>query len=178
MRHWWNTFIAKERSEKRERFNKLLDGLAWKRGVDATGRPQTYPAVAMMAALRQLAIGISPMSLTKKFGLSRQSMDHFLEKFCRDMVQKYSKKYLCPDLKKVVRRNKKVHGVPGLLGSLDCTHIYWGQCPNAHKGNFIDRHKRISVILEAVVDGKLKFVHFFFGYPGGSNDLNVLQGSP
>ena len=131
-----------------------------------------------MSALRQLAVGISSLSMVKEFGIARPTMDKYLEKFCKDMVARYAKEYLSPDLKKVVQENKKIHKVPGLLGSLDCTHIYWGQCPTGHTGNYIDRHKRISVILEAVADAQLRFVHFFFGYPGGSNDLNVLQGSP
>ena len=78
----------------------------------------------------------------------------------------------------MLKDSKTEHGINGLLGSLDCTYIYWGQCSAGHKGNLIDRHKRISVILEAVVDAKLRFVHFFFGFPGGANDLNVLHESP
>ena len=178
LRHYDETEFRRAYRVTRKRFNSILDDLGWQRKRDGTGRLQTVPSVALMSALRQLAVGISSLSMVKEFGIARPTMDKYLEKFCKDMVARYAKEYLSPDLKKVVQENKKIHKVPGLLGSLDCTHIYWGQCPTGHKGNYIDRHKRISVILEAVADAQLRFVHFFFGYPGGSNDLNVLQGSP
>ena len=58
----------------------------------------------MMSALRQLAVGISPLSMVKEFGIARPTMDKYLEQFCKDMVKRYSKQYLQPDLLQVVRK--------------------------------------------------------------------------
>ena len=74
-----------------------MDDIVWTRKPHGSGRIQTYPAVALMSALRPLAVGISPLSMVKEFGISRQSMDVYFERFCRAMFAKYAEKYLKPD---------------------------------------------------------------------------------
>ena len=161
------------------RFNKLLKKFKWQRKADGSGRLQTYPSIMILSALRQLASGNSSlMFAAKDYGISRQSMDLYLMRFCDRLIKLYSKEYLEFKWEEVVKTNEEVHGVPGMLGSLDCTHIKWNMCPAGYKGSYSGRKKRPTVILEAVVDAKLRFVHHFVGYPGACNDLNVLRGSP
>ena len=69
-------------------------------------------------------------------------------------------------------------GFPGMLGSLDCMHWEWRNCPTAWKGMFTGRGKFASIILEAVASYDLWIWHAFFGMPGAHNDINVLHRSP
>ncbi|GJV95125.1 ALP1-like protein isoform X1 [Tanacetum coccineum] len=66
-----------------------------------------------------------------------------------------------------------------MLGSIDCMHWEWRNCPKALHGQFKRRdHKYPTLMLEAVADQRLWIWHAFFGVPGANNDLNVLYGSP
>ncbi|GKA49423.1 putative nuclease HARBI1 isoform X2, partial [Tanacetum coccineum] len=68
---------------------------------------------------------------------------------------------------------------PGMLGSIDCMHWDWKNCPKALHGQFKrSTHKYPTLMLEAVADQKLWIWHAYFGVPGANNDLNVLYGSP
>ncbi|GJT28612.1 zinc finger, CCHC-type containing protein [Tanacetum coccineum] len=73
---------------------------------------------------------------------------------------------------------RRKHGLPGMIGSIDCMHWEWVKCPKSLHGQFKRRDKKYSTImLEAVTDQNLWFWHAYFGVPGANNDLNVLYGS-
>ena len=65
-----------------------------------------------------------------------------------------------------------------MLGSLDCMHWAWKNCPMAHHGQYTGKEKEPTLILEAVALYDLWIWHSFFGLPGALNDLNVLDQSP
>ena len=68
---------------------------------------------------------------------------------------------------------------PGMLGSIDCMHWEWNNCPTAWKAAFAKRvYKVPTIILEAIVSYDLWIWHAFFGMPGSINDINVLDRSP
>jgi hypothetical protein len=66
-----------------------------------------------------------------------------------------------------------------MIGSLDCTHTSWKNCPKAWQGSYKGKGKNPpSIILEATCDYHLWFWHAAYGLPGSLNDNNVLQASP
>lgn len=65
-----------------------------------------------------------------------------------------------------------------MFASLDCMHYRWKNCPATWHGQFMDKDRDRSIILEAVADQRLWFWHAYFGLPGSNNDLNVLDRSP
>nr|GEX39858.1 hypothetical protein [Tanacetum cinerariifolium] len=74
--------------------------------------------------------------------------------------------------------HEQKHGLPGMLGSIDCMHWEWRNCPKSLHGWFKRKdHKHQTLMLEAVADQKLWIWHAYFGVPGANNDLNVLYGS-
>jgi hypothetical protein len=40
------------------------------------------------------------------------------------------------DARRVKSYHHDVHGVAGMIGSLDCSHFVWGNCPVAHHGQY------------------------------------------
>ena len=63
---------------------------------------------------------------------------------------------------------KKVHGLPGMLGSIDCMHWEWINCSNALHGQFKSHdHKYSTLMLEAVVSYDLWIWYAYFGVPDG-----------
>ena len=73
----------------------------------------------------------------------------------------------------IVSMHKRVHKIPGMMGSLDATKVYWKRCPTAWEGRFQGREKYASIRLEAVIDNNLWFWHTAFGFPGTLNDINI-----
>ncbi len=58
------------------------------------------------------------------------------------------------DLRNIVALHKRVHGVDGMIGSLDCMQTKWKNCPVASwQQSFKGRSKGMSTItLEAAAD--------------------------
>ncbi|XP_051202538.2 uncharacterized protein [Lolium perenne] len=70
-------------------------------------------------------------------------------------------------------------GFPGMLGSIDCMHWQWRNCPVAHAGQFTRGDiKHPTIILETVASYDRWIWHAFFGVAGSNNDINVLNQSP
>ncbi|XP_042027139.1 uncharacterized protein LOC121774306 [Salvia splendens] len=66
------------------------------------------------------------------------------------------------------------------MGSIDCMHWEWRNCPTAWKGQFTTgfKCKHPTMILEAVADYRLWIWHAYFGVAWSNKDINVLQSSP
>jgi Plant transposon protein len=64
-----------------------------------------------------------------------------------------------------------------MLGSLDCTHWEWKNCPVAWAGQYTGKEKKCTVALEAVATYDTWIWHTFFGTPGSCNDINILDHS-
>jgi Plant transposon protein len=82
------------------------------------------------------------------------------------------------DLKNICALHKEVHGVNGMIGSLDCSHTYWKNCPKAWQGSFQGKEGKPTVVLEAMCDYNMFFWHASYGYAGCLNDINILNLSP
>ena len=80
-------------------------------------------------------------------------------------------------MRKILYKNSQ-RGFPGCLGSLDCTHWSWKNCPVALAGQYKGKEKSPTIVLEAVASYNLRFWHAFFGTPGSLNNINVLDRSP
>ena len=82
------------------------------------------------------------------------------------------------DVQRLLQVNES-RGFPGMLGSIDCMHWRWKNCPTAWKGQFTRGDYGVPTItLEAVASHDLRIWHAFFGVPGPNNDINVLNQSP
>ncbi|GJY90806.1 ALP1-like protein isoform X1 [Tanacetum coccineum] len=110
---------------------------------------------------------------------SRECLDHFTK--CIHVL--YHNNFLrmptATDIQKTYQLHEEKHGLPGMLGSIDCMHWDWKNYPKALHGQFKrSTHKYPTLMLEVVADQKLWIWHAYFGVPGANNDLNVLYGSP
>ncbi|XBJ06881.1 hypothetical protein VPH35_012471 [Triticum aestivum] len=100
--------------------------------------------------------------------------------FAKVIVRVFGPEYLrAPnedDTKKLMAANE-MRGWPGMLGSIDCMHWNWKNCPKAWQGMYCGKSRDATIVLEAVASEDLWIWHCFFGMPGTLNDINVLQHS-
>ena len=148
--------------------------------TDALGRPGLSTLQKATAIFRMLAYGIPADATDEYVKIGESTTIECVKRFCRAVVEIFSEQYLrAPNANDVARLLEigKRRGFPGMLGSLDCMHWKWKNCPTAWAGQFAGRSGSPSIILEAVADYDLWIWHAYFGLPGTNNDINVLESS-
>ena len=136
----------------------------------------------LLLPLKCLAFGVSPKVFCSYFSINESTASMCCDKFDAEFRQLYFKEYLrrptAANLKAISNLHLAVHGVPGMLGSLDCCHTHWRMCPKEWHGSFKGRNKVPTIVLEASSDYHTWFWHTAFGYAGSLSNLNILQLSP
>ena len=72
--------------------------------------------------------------------------------FAKTLIQVFGPEYLRSpneDTKKLMAANE-ARGWPGMLGSVDCMHWRWKNCPVSWHGQFTGKHHDPTIILEAI----------------------------
>jgi hypothetical protein len=133
------------------------------------------------AALRMMAYGIPADLVDDNLAMGESQAIKCVKRFAVAMVEVFGPEYLrAPNAQDTARLLviNTARGFPGMLGSIDCMHWRWKNCPAAWHGQFKGHKKSSTIILEAVADQETWIWHAFFGMPGSCNDINVLQRSP
>uniref|UniRef100_A0A2N9F6S0 DDE Tnp4 domain-containing protein n=1 Tax=Fagus sylvatica TaxID=28930 RepID=A0A2N9F6S0_FAGSY len=107
----------------------------------------------MTAALRMLAYGVAADSTDEYVRIGESTAIESLRKFVKAVVNIFSEEYLrspnSNDIARLFAVNEK-RGFPGMLGSIDCMHWKWKNCPTAWKRQYTGHSCEPTLILEAV----------------------------
>ncbi|XP_020260028.1 uncharacterized protein LOC109836529 [Asparagus officinalis] len=146
------------------------------------GKLGLTPIQKCMASIRMLVYGVAADACDEYVKIGESTAIECTRKFCEGVIACFGDEYLRrPNLDDLQRLLQVGHdrGFPGMIGSIDCMHWQWKNCPKAWQGQFTSGHKgTTTVILEAVASYDLWIWHAFFGLPGTLNDINVLDRSP
>eukprot|EP00918_Siedleckia_nematoides_P020122 GHVU01042897.1.p1 GENE.GHVU01042897.1~~GHVU01042897.1.p1 ORF type:complete len:259 (-),score=20.79 GHVU01042897.1:434-1210(-) len=167
-------------------FQRVYDGVLsvddhFTQKPDCTKKMGISALLKVTAALRMLAYGASADQLDENLEMAPSTVHKCLKRFASAIVTKFGDEYLRrPDEHDIARllaiNNER--GFPGMLGSLDCMHWIWKNCPAALAGQNKGKEKKPTVVLEGVASHDLWIWHASFGFPGSLNDLNILDRSP
>jgi hypothetical protein len=174
---------------KRNMVDGLLSKLVnhdsfWTNSIDSCGRQSIDPVVKFVTAQKLVCYGVSFSAFKDYCQMGESTARLCMSKLCRGIVEceEISAFYLRypskSDARNIVNLHKRVHGIPGMLGSLDVTKIHWSNCPTAWKGQFEGKEGVPTIGLEAVADYNCWIWHSAFGFPGTMNDLNIWDRSP
>ncbi|XP_020871008.1 putative nuclease HARBI1 [Arabidopsis lyrata subsp. lyrata] len=148
---------------------------------DATGRFGHSPIQKCTAAIRLLAYGYASDAVDEYLRMGESTAMSCLENFTEGIISFFGDEYLraptATDLRRLLNIGK-IRGFPGMIGSLDCMHWEWKNCPTAWKGQYTRGSGKPTIVLEAVASQDLWIWHAFFGPPGTLNDINILDRSP
>ena len=150
---------------------------------DATGRPGLSTYQKCTAAIRQLAYAGPADMFDEYLQMGETTALKTLRQFCKGIKELFKGEYLrkptAEECQRLINMHGTVHHFPGMMGSIDCMHWEWRNCPVAWKGQFTSGFKgrHPTMILEAVADYRLRIWHAYFGVAGSNNDINVLQSS-
>ena len=128
--------------------------------------------------MRMMAYSVSADYIDDSLAMAESTSIFYVKQFAKAVVQVFGAEYLrapnAQDTQRLLEMNK-AHGFLGMLGSIDCMHWKWKNCPRAWHGQFKGRGKDATIIIEAVADQETWFWHSYFGMPGSCNDINVLD---
>ncbi|KAL9670751.1 hypothetical protein QQ045_008309 [Rhodiola kirilowii] len=150
----------------------------------------------MTAAIWMLAYGSCADQCAEITRMGESTTLECLKKWCAQVVEHYKDRYLrspnAADLSRLSQRAElrgfpadlsrlsqraEQRGFPGMIGSIDCMHWEWKNCPTSWQGAYSGRKGRPTIILEAVASYDTWIWHSFIGVPGAQNDINVLHQS-
>eukprot|EP00170_Pyropia_yezoensis_P000896 contig_4087_g898 len=125
----------------------------WAQRPNATGLPQAHPLQKLVAAFRVIAYGETADRVDEYVRLSKSTVHEAVRRLVAFILHKYQAVYLraptIEDLNRILARNAE-RGLPGCIGSLDCSHWAWTNCPSAHAGMYKGRHKHPNIVLETI----------------------------
>ncbi|XP_048610451.1 uncharacterized protein LOC106433232 isoform X1 [Brassica napus] len=193
----WNDYFSEDATypshmfRRRFRMNKplfmrIVDRLSaeipyFQQRRDATGRLGLSPLQKATAAIRMMAYGCTADAIDEYLRLAESTallcLEHFVEGNINLFGDEYLRRPTPEDLQRLLDIGE-ICGFPGMIGSIDCMHWEWKNCPTAWKGQYTRGSGKPTIVLEAVASQDLWICHAFFGPPGTLNDINVLDRSP
>ncbi|CAH9134268.1 unnamed protein product [Cuscuta epithymum] len=137
---------------------------------DAVGRMGLSVQQKCTCAIRILAFGVTPDILDEYLKVADTTGRECLLQFVEGVTTIFGPEYLrrpnTQDVTQLLAEGES-RGFPGMMGSIDCMHWEWKNCPRAWRGMFQGRNKKATLILEAVASRDLWIWHAFFGTPDG-----------
>ncbi|GJX28129.1 putative harbinger transposase-derived protein [Tanacetum coccineum] len=153
--------------------NKLLDLIEKRYGDDIAKEKETKAMMALiekyrsttdLMPLRQKHLVGEDIPITAATSSDVAYFDTLYVVFLDGRIQETT----AADIQKTYELHEQKHGLPRMLGSIDCMHREWRNCPKALHGQFKRKdHKYPNLMLEAVADQKLWNWHAYFGVPEG-----------
>ncbi len=97
------------------------------------GKPSDVPVtLKLLCVLRMLGRGTDADTISEISGIGESTINKFFKLFCRNFVQFFYQQFISvpdeEDMKAISEIYGKL-GLPGALGSMDCTHVQWLKCP-------------------------------------------------
>ncbi|XP_033145190.1 uncharacterized protein LOC108871618 [Brassica rapa] len=135
---------------------------------DATGRFGHTPLQKCTAAIRQLAYGSAADAVDEYLRIGESTALLCLHKFTDGIIRLFGEEYLRRPTPANLQRLLDIgetRGFPGMVGSIDCMHWEWKNCPTAWKRQYTRGSGKPTIVLEAVASQDLWRWHVFFGPP-------------
>ena len=142
-------------------------GLAWEQKIGAS--------------LWFLATRESFRSIGERFGMGESTLSYALRDFFDVIIEKFLvEKIRFPntelEINKITNGFKKLGRISNVIGIIDGSHIPV-KAPHLFPIDYFNRKGYYSIVLQAVVDHKKKFLDICVGWPGSTHDSRILVNS-
>ena len=142
-------------------------GLAWEQKIGAS--------------LWFLATGECFRSIGERFGMGESTVSYALRQFFDVIIAKFlAAKIIFPntelEINGIMSGFKGIGKIPNVIGAIDGSHIPI-KAPHLFPVDYFNRKGFYSIVLQAVVDYKKKFLDICVGWPGSTHDSRILTNS-
>ena len=128
------------------------DNFSYKK-KNCTGRHGLSTLQKVTVVFRMMAYGASTDSTDEYVRIGESTAILCMKIFCSAIVEIFGNVFLrssnANDTERLLSKSEK-RGFPGMLGSLDCMHWEWKNCPTTWAGQYSGRHGHLSIILEKI----------------------------
>ncbi|GES88053.1 protein ANTAGONIST OF LIKE HETEROCHROMATIN PROTEIN 1-like [Rhizophagus clarus] len=120
-------------------------------------------------------------SIGEKFGMGESTISYALRQFFDVIISKFlSEKIIFPttelEVNRITNGFKITRNFPNVIGAIDGSHIPI-KAPHLFPVDYFNRKGFYSIVLQAVVDHKKKFLDICVGWPGSTHDSRILINS-
>jgi hypothetical protein len=122
----------------------------------------------MFCTYRMLSYGMASDIFGEYLRMSESTCLNAMYRFCRAMILVFGKYYLREPTVEDTRwllSIKESRGFPGMIGSTDCMHCEWKNCPFGWQGQFSGYSEGCTGILEVVILQDLWIWHSSLAWP-------------
>ena len=105
------------------------------------------PLQKMTSAMRILSYGAAADAVDDYIRIGESTAIQSLQQFCNSVIEIFGVEYLrSPTPTDIARLLAigEVWGFPSMLGSLDCMHWEWKNCPKAWQGQYVGHQKKAN----------------------------------
>jgi Plant transposon protein len=147
---------------------------------DVTGLNGASTDQKIVAALRQMSLGVGGDAVVEYVKLSESTCNEALHRFAAATVAAFKPDYLrlpnMDELREIEDQYRSL-GFPGCIGCVDVASWEWDCCPVSWHGQHKGKDKKPCCRMELLCDAFLYIYHVMFGTPGSKNDINVMNSS-
>ncbi|XP_020253094.1 uncharacterized protein LOC109830287 [Asparagus officinalis] len=154
---------------KRPLFLRIVDSISnyddyFTQRRNNAGKLGLTPIQKCTAAIRMLAYGVAADACDEYVKIGESTAIECTRKFCEGVIALFQDEYLrrpnVEDLQRLLQVGQE-RGFPGMIGSIDCMHWQWKNCPKAWQGylndiNVLDR----SPVFDDIESGEAPRVNF------------------
>uniref|UniRef100_A0A0D3BY44 DDE Tnp4 domain-containing protein n=1 Tax=Brassica oleracea var. oleracea TaxID=109376 RepID=A0A0D3BY44_BRAOL len=136
-----------------ERNREAENVLFFQQRKDAVGRLGLSPIQKCTATICMLAYGSAADAADEYLRLGESTALSCVTNFTESVIHLFGDEYLRRPTQKDLQRLLdigKIRGFPGMIGSIDCMHWEWKNCPTAWKGQYTRGSEKPTIVLEAV----------------------------
>lgn len=147
--------------------------------TDVSGREAVPLELKVLGALRMVCKGCAFDAIAELSGMSESTMHRFFHSFWKRFVTHFKDLWIkYPKTAAEAARSMEMYeklGFPGAAGSVDCTHVWWGNCPAGLANLYTGKEKVPTVAYEVTVDHVGKCLHVSEGHPGSRSDKTIVK---
>ena len=149
------------------------------KGIDAAGRAAVPLELKVLGALCMVCKGCAFDAIAELSGMSEQTMQRFFHTFWEQFVSHFKDLWIkYPKTATEAERSMQMYkelGFPGAVGSVDCTHVWWGNCPAGLSNLYTGKEKVPTIAYEVTVDHVGKCLYVSQGHPGSRSDKTIVK---
>eukprot|EP00961_Rhodomonas_salina_P007304 98627-Rhodomonas_salina.1 len=143
---------------------------------DPTNKKFIPLELKVLGALRVLGRGVHFDDIAELTDSSAGTHCTFFHEFTAKMVTLYDEFIVTPTSKEQIDRVTsvyKMHGLPGCVGSIDCCHVPWENCPAMWRSLYQGKEGHPTISYELVADHCRSILATTPGHMGSWNDKTI-----
>ena len=134
--------------------------------------------IKVMIATRMLGRGLVTDDVAEMARVGNSTVDNIFYTFCTNFPIHFFKQFVYvpsgDEMQTIVDVYAKL-GLPGCIGSMDCTHIRWWNCPKHARQASTGKEGKPTLAFQLLVDHSRRILHVSKAFVGAMNDMNICD---